>query len=59
MKTNKQTGEIKHTLGIGDVGLDIGTQTMAISSNTDVKIYELADRIQNIENQKTYSFKKA
>lgn len=58
IKTNKQTGEIKHTLGIGDVGLDIGTQTMAISSNTDVKIYELADRIQNIENQKRILLKK-
>lgn len=58
MKINKQTGEIKHTLGIGDVGLDIGTQTMAISSNTDVKIYELADRIQNIENQKRILLRK-
>lgn len=58
LKINKQTGEIKHTLGNGDVGLDIGTQTIAISSNTDVKIYELADRVQNIENQKRILLRK-
>ena len=33
----------------GDVGLDIGTQTIAISSDKDVKIYELADRVIGIE----------
>jgi len=58
LKINKQTGKIKHTLGDGDVGLDIGTQTIAISSKTDVKIYELADRIQNIENQKRILLRK-
>ena len=51
-KIDKETGEIKHQLGSGDVGLDIGTQTIAISSNADVKILELADKVQNIENQK-------
>ena len=51
-KVDKETGEIKHQIGSGDVGLDIGTQTIAIVSNTDVKIYELADKVQNIENQK-------
>lgn len=39
-------------MGTGDVGLDIGTRTIAISSQSDVKILELADRIQNIEDQK-------
>lgn len=52
IKTNKQTGEIKHLLRKGNVGLDIGTQTLAISSQSDVKLIELADRVQNIENQK-------
>lgn len=52
IKVNKETGEIKHQLGLGDVGIDIGTQTIAITSNTDVKILELADKVQNIENQK-------
>jgi hypothetical protein len=51
-KVNKNTGEIKHYIGRGDVGLDIGTQTIAISSQSDVKIFELADRVQDIENQK-------
>lgn len=51
-KIDKETGEIKHQLGSGDVGLDIGTQTIAIASNTDVKIFELSDKVQNIENQK-------
>ena len=47
-----KTGEIKHCIGNGDVGLDIGTRTIAISSQSDVKILELADRVQSIENQK-------
>ena len=51
-KFNKETGEIKHTLGKGDIGLDIGTSTIAISSNTDVKLLILADKVQNIEDEK-------
>ena len=51
LKTNKD-GEIKRNIGSGTVGIDIGTQSIAISSNTDVKLLELADRVQNIENQK-------
>ena len=51
-KIDKETGEIKHQLGTGDVGLDIGTSTIAIASNTDVKIFELCDKVQNIENKK-------
>ena len=52
VKIDKETGEIKHSIGSGDVGLDIGTQTIAIASQSDVKIIELADKVQNIENQK-------
>ena len=52
IKFNKETGEIKHFLGEGDVGLDIGTSTIAISSNTDVKLLILADKVQNIEDEK-------
>lgn len=52
VKINTETGEIKHCIGEGDVGLDIGTRTVAISNQADVKILELADRVQNIENQK-------
>ena len=52
VKVDTETGEIKHHIGDGDVGIDIGTRTVAISSKSDVKILELADRVQNIENQK-------
>ena len=52
IKIDKSTGKIKHLLGISDVGIDIGTSTVAYSSATDVKILELADRVQNIENEK-------
>lgn len=52
VKINPETGEIKRSIGTGDVGLDIGTRTIAISSQSDVKIYELADKIQNIEDKK-------
>jgi Ni/Co efflux regulator RcnB len=52
VKVDAETGEIKHCTGKGDVGIDIGTSTIAYSSSTDVKILELADKVQNIENQK-------
>ena len=58
VKINKHTGEVKHTLGTDDIGIDIGTQTIAYSSKTDVKIYELADRVQNIEKQKRILLRK-
>lgn len=52
VQADTETGEIKHCIGQGDVGIDIGTSTIAYSSATDVKILELADKVQNIENQK-------
>ena len=52
VSVNTETGEIKHHIGNGDVGIDIGTSTVAVSSQSDVKILELADRVQNIENKK-------
>ena len=52
IKVDTETGEIRHYIGNGDVGVDIGTSTIAISSQSDVKILELADTVQNIENQK-------
>ena len=52
IKIDAKTGEVKRYIGEGDVGIDIGTQTIAISSQSDVKILELADKVQNIENQK-------
>lgn len=52
LKVDNETGEVKHYIGSGDVGIYIGTSTIACSSSTDVKILELADKVQNIENQK-------
>ena len=52
VKVNKETGEIKNDIGNGKVGLDIGTQTLAYVSDYDVKLLELAPRVQNIENEK-------
>lgn len=46
------TGEIKNDMGYGDVGIDIGTQTIAYVSNYDCKLYELAPNVQNIESEK-------
>jgi len=51
-KMNKQTGEVKRQVGIGDVGLDIGIRTIAIASKTDVKLLELCPKIDNIEHKK-------
>ncbi|MGI6528806.1 MAG: hypothetical protein ACOX3J_03800 [Clostridia bacterium] len=51
MKINKDGG-VKRHIGNGTVGLDIGTQTIAIVSNVDVKLLELADRVNNIEKEK-------
>lgn len=51
-KVDIETGEIKHYIGNGDVGIDIGTSTIAVASNNDLKIYELADRVENIEKAK-------
>ena len=52
VKFNKETGEIKNYIGSGDCGIDIGTQTVAYISDYDVKLYELAPHVQNIENEK-------
>jgi hypothetical protein len=52
IKVNKSTGEIKNDIGSEKVGIDIGTQTIAYVSNYDIKLLELAPRVQNIENQK-------
>ena len=52
IKTNKETGEIKNDIGIGTVGIDIGTQTIAYTSDFSCRLLELAPRVQNIENEK-------
>ena len=52
IKINKDTGEIRNYINDGVVGLDIGTQSLAICSNTEVKLLELAPEVENIEKQK-------
>lgn len=52
IKVNPDTGEMRHPLGSGCVGIDIGPQTIAYSAETEVNLVELADRVQNIEQQK-------
>ncbi|HDK7314252.1 TPA: transposase [Clostridium botulinum] len=50
-KINKKTGKTKGQTGNGNVGIDIGTQTIAISSEYDVKLLELAPSINNIDRE--------
>ncbi|WP_333888186.1 transposase [Clostridium sp.] len=52
IKINKTTSEMKNDIGIGRCGIDIGTQTVAYAGDYNVKLYELAPRTQNIENEK-------
>lgn len=58
IKIDKVTGEIKNPIGKGRVGIDIGTQTIAISSNSNVKLLELAPDINNIEKEKRILLRK-
>ena len=51
-KYNKETGEIKNSIGKGNVGIDIGTQTIAFSSKSEVRLLELCPEVNNIENEK-------
>jgi len=51
-KYDIETGEIKHSIGLGDVGIDIGTRTIAYSSKLEVKLLELCPKVDNIEHKK-------
>ena len=51
-KVNKETGEVNIYITKGDVGIDIGTRTIAYCSNTEVKLLELAPEVENIDKQK-------
>ena len=52
LKINKKTGKVKNDIGIGNCGIDIGTQTVAYATDHEAKLLELAPRVQNIENEK-------
>ncbi len=58
IKYNKQTGEIKNSIGYRNVGIDIGTQTIAYSSNYEVGLKELAPEVNNIEKEKRILLRK-
>jgi len=49
IKYNKETGQVKNIIGKGNVGIDIGTQTIGIASKHEVKLLELAPEVNNIE----------
>lgn len=51
-KRDSKTGAPVHSIGHGTVGIDIGPQTIAYVSAEKVELKELADRVQNIEQQK-------
>lgn len=52
IKYDMRTGEVRHPVGSGAVGIDIGPQTIAYVSDSEVKLQELADQVNNIENEK-------
>lgn len=52
IKRNPASGEPVHLVGRGAVGLDIGPQTLAYSSAKAADLVELADQVQNIEQEK-------
>jgi hypothetical protein len=43
----KKDGTFRHTYGIGKIGGDIGTQTLAVVSQNHVDLYNLAERSKN------------
>lgn len=52
VKRDPISGAPKHPVGHGVVGIDIGTRTLAYSTDSEVNLLELADRVQNIEQEK-------
>ena len=52
IKYNPKTGEVRHPIGKGAVGLDIGPQTLAYSAATGADLVELANQVQNVEQEK-------
>ena len=52
IKVIQNTGELRHPIGQGAVGIDIGPQTIAYAAETEVALKELADQVNNIEKEK-------
>jgi len=53
IKRNKETGEIKNPLGNDNIGIDIGTRTIAYACSKEVKLLELCPEVENIERKKS------
>ncbi|AOM84382.1 Transposase [Salisediminibacterium beveridgei] len=51
-KIDRETGEVKHPRGIGKVGIDIGTQTIAVVTTTEAKLLELTPAVNTMEREK-------
>lgn len=51
IKVDGNTGEVLHFIGKGRVGLDIGPRTLAYCADTAVGLVELAQGLQNTENE--------
>lgn len=45
---------LRHKLGSGRVGIDIGTQTVAVVADNDAVLVELADRVKRIDKELKY-----
>ena len=58
VKVNRKTGEIRHPINKGAVGIDIGPQTIAYVSDREVGLKELADKVNNIEREKRIIMRK-
>lgn len=52
VKYDSRTGRSKHPIGRGAVGLDIGPQTLAYAAANEANLVELADQVQDIEQEK-------
>ncbi|MBB5171879.1 hypothetical protein HNQ41_000019 [Texcoconibacillus texcoconensis] len=51
-KVERETGKLKHHRSTGTVGIDIGTQTIAVVSEGEAKLLELASNINTMERKK-------
>lgn len=52
MKTDIITGKVKNDTAIGECGIDIGTQTIAYTTNNETHLLELAPNVVNLEKEK-------
>ena len=52
IKYNPKTGEVRHPIGKGAVGLDIGPQTLVYSAAAGADLVELVNQVQNVEQEK-------